>query len=195
MRVSAGGSCEKKQTTYQESDPVQRCAFNEALSQVDPAKIVWLDECGLTTLPTRPYARAARGTVVYEPISGQREKRLSILAAYDGQTLRCPWYFGGCTDTRLFNLWLETELLPTLGTGYTLILDNATFHHAASTRDLVEAQGCHLLFLPPYSPDLNPIEHQWAHLKQILRASGDPTRPLAENLAEVLTLLSNPYLN
>jgi hypothetical protein len=146
-------------------------------------------------LPYRPYARAPRGTVVYEAISGQREKRLSVLAAYDGQSLCCPWYFGGTTHTRLFNTWLATDLLPYLGEGYTLILDNATFHHHASTRALVEALGCQLLFLPPYSPDLNPIEHQWAHLKRTLRTTANSQLSLAENLADALVLLSNHNLN
>lgn len=181
--------------TYTESDPQQRAVFTETVAQLEPTKVVWLDECGLTTLPTRHYVRVPRGAVLETQVSGQREKRLSVLAAYDGATLVCPWYFGGTTDTRLFNAWLEQDLLPTLGGGYTLILDNATFHHAASTQALVENAGCRLLFLPPYSPDLNPIEHQWAHLKQTLRASADPTLSLSENLAHALVRLSKPYLN
>ena len=69
----------------------------------------------------------------------------------------------------VLNVWLEEVLLPTLPKGSTLIMDNAAFHKSAKTKELIEKSECHLLFLPTYSPDLNPIEHWWHKIKSILR--------------------------
>ena len=68
-----------------------------------------------------------------------------------------------------FNYWLENCLLPTLGPGYTIVMDNAAFHKSEKTKILIEKARCNLLFLPPYSPDLNPIEKFWANLKAKIR--------------------------
>ena len=67
------------------------------------------------------------------------------------------------------NYWLENCLLPTLGPGYTIVMDNAAFHKSEKTKILIEKARCNLLFLPPYSPDLNPIEKFWANLKAKIR--------------------------
>ena len=77
--------------------------------------------------------------------------------------------FEGTCDTGLFNVWLKQELLPLLAPGQVLILDNASFHKNIETRKLVESYGCEILFLPPYSPDLNLIEKYWANMKIKIR--------------------------
>jgi len=74
--------------------------------------------------------------------------------------------FEGTCNTEVFNLWLEQMLLPCLVTGSVIVLDNATFHKSELTVRLVEEAGCKLLFLPPYSPDLNPIEKLWGNIKR-----------------------------
>ena len=80
-----------------------------------------------------------------------------------------PWLFEGSCNTVVVNTYLAKVLLPFLPPGSVIVLDNARFHGAASTRELVAAAGCELLFLPAYSPDLNPIEHVWAAFKNALR--------------------------
>jgi transposase len=80
-----------------------------------------------------------------------------------------PFTFQGGCNADVFNTWLEKVLLPTLPKGTTVIMDNATFHKSIKTKKLIEKFGCHLLFLPTYSPDLNPIEHWWHKIKSILR--------------------------
>ena len=90
---------------------------------------------------------------------------MSLVAAWQNQTLKAPMRFEGYCNTELFNTWLEKGLLPVLGRGQTIIMDNASFHKSSTTRELIEAHGCKLQFLPTYSPDLNPIEKQWAILK------------------------------
>ena len=73
--------------------------------------------------------------------------------------------FKGTCNTRRFNQWFEKRLLPCLKPQTVIVLDNATFHKSKRTRELAEAAGCILLFLPPYSPDLNPIEQKWGNMK------------------------------
>jgi isfu1 transposase len=79
--------------------------------------------------------------------------------------LWAPLYYQGTCDTKLFNFWLEMFLLPALGPGHTIIMDNAAFHKSEQTKKIIADAQCTLLFLPPYSPDLNPIEKVWANLK------------------------------
>ena len=73
--------------------------------------------------------------------------------------------FQGTCNTELFNVWLKKVLIPELKPGKVLILDNASFHKSEESKRLIQSAGCRILFLPPYSPDLNPIEKYWANLK------------------------------
>jgi transposase len=98
-------------------------------------------------------------------VSGKRYARESFVAALCGKTVLAPMCYQGTCDTALFNMWVKEFLVPTLRPGQVVILDNATFHKSEKTRKLIENAGCRLLFLPPYSPDLNPIETFWANLK------------------------------
>lgn len=84
-------------------------------------------------------------------------------------TFIAPFTFQGGCNADLFNTWLEYVLLPALPKESVLIMDNAAFHKSARTKELIEKFECHLLFLPTYSPDLNPIEHWWHKIKSILR--------------------------
>lgn len=86
-----------------------------------------------------------------------------------GSTFIAPFTFQGGCNSEVFNTWLEVVLLPTLPKGTTVVMDNAAFHKSAKTKGLIEKFGCRLLFLPTYSPDLNPIEHWWHKIKSILR--------------------------
>ena len=81
------------------------------------------------------------------------------------QKFIAPYAFNGYTDSTRFNQWLDQCLLPVLEPGWTIIPDNASFYKGARTKELIEKAGCNLLYLPPYSPDFNPIENQWATLK------------------------------
>ena len=87
----------------------------------------------------------------------------------DSKQLIAPIEYKGFMDTMLFNNWLKNYLCPSLRKGQYVILDNASFHKSAKTKELIEKAGCYLLFLPKYSPDLNPIEHCWANFKNYLR--------------------------
>lgn len=113
----------------------------------------------------REYARGLRGKKVFGEVSGKRFARQSVISALFKGKFLSPMCFEGTCDTKLFNVWLEQVLVPKLKPGQVLILDNASFHKSTESKKLVEAAGCKLMFLPPYSPDLNPIEKYWANMK------------------------------
>ncbi len=102
-------------------------------------------------------------------VSGKRYARESFIAGQIQNQIIAPFCYTGTCDRNLFNFWLVNFLLPALGSGYTLIMDNAAFHKSEITKILIEDAGCQLLFLPPYSPDFNPIEKFWANFKAKIR--------------------------
>ena len=103
-------------------------------------------------------------------MSGKRRERISIIAALLGKKILAPLVFNGHTDTKIFNQWIEECLIPELPPGCVVIMDNASFHRSKKTRELIESANCRLVYLPPYSPDLNPIEGWWDIIKDNIRS-------------------------
>jgi transposase len=132
---------------------------------------VFLDETGIDEYLQRDYARSERGKPVISEVCGRKYGRVSVIAAWLPQSkkLIAPYVFNGYTDSKCFNGWLEKCLLPCLRKGQVIIMDNASFHKSARTKEIIESAGCRLLFQPAYSPDLNPIEQQWAIIKRKFR--------------------------
>jgi transposase len=115
------------------------------------------------------YGWSAKGQRAHASKPGGSKTRISVIAGLHNKKLAAPCYFTGSTDAAFFNEWLEHHLLPTLPAGVTLIMDNARFHKSNRTREIIEQANCYLLFLSPYSPDYNPIEHRWFQLKNAAR--------------------------
>ena len=137
----------------------------EDISCYSKEKLVYVDESGIDNFLYYPWGYGPRGQIVKGEISGRRYDRESFIAGKVGNRIIAPMCFKGTCNTELFNTWLEKVLLPELQQGQVVIMDNATFHKSSKTKELIEGAGCILLFLPPYSPDLNPIEKYWANLK------------------------------
>jgi transposase len=107
-------------------------------------------------------------------------KNTTLVAALTPEGLQTPWMIEGAMDTATFEGYIRGQLAPTLHPGQVVVLDTLSAHKAASIRDALEARGCHLLFLPPYSPDFTPIEQAFCKLKAILRGLGARTREALE---------------
>lgn len=169
MRVGGGTSPIKKTLLYKERDENLRREFQERIKCIAKDRLVFLDESGIDTFVSRHFGRAQRGEKIQGEISGKRYARKSFIAAKVGSKIIAPMIFEGTCNSELFETWVEKVLVQELIPGQLIIMDNATFHKSAKTKKLIEQAGCQLLFLPPYSPDLNPIENFWAYLKKRIR--------------------------
>jgi transposase len=141
---------------------------------------VYIDESGVEDTLFRQYARALRGTQIIYDIKGKKSCRISMIAGLLGKKMIAPLSFEGYTNADVFNHWLEHCLAPELPPNHTVIIDNASFHKSTKTKETIEKAGCKLIFLPPYSPDLNPIENWWAILKTHIRTALKETKNLSQ---------------
>ena len=138
-------------------------------------EFVYIDESGFEPQVTRRYGYAPKGVRVHGLISGHRRPRTSLIAARMSSGFEAPVLFEGNCNTAFFNAWLTKELCPLLHENHGIIMDNVPFHKGAKTRDIIHETGATILFLPPYSPDLNPIENDFATIKKIRQYNEDKT--------------------
>ena len=145
--------------------------FLNQIEKIAPEDLVYIDETGIDDNIVVQFGWSEKGERSFAEQSGFKTERLSIIAGYvyGSKELIAPFEFKGYTDTALFNGWFENILCPQLRPGQIVILDNASFHKSPELFEIIEYTGCHLVFLPPYSPDLNPIEKVWANFKRNLR--------------------------
>ena len=187
---AAGLPAQKKSLHAQERDTEearrQRRQFVETLRSIAPEKLIFLDESGVSTQMTRRYARAAGGARVAEATPQVRWKVLTILGALGTRGLMATMTVEAATDREIFLTYLDEVLCPQLQPGEVVVMDNLSSHKVHGVRERIEAAGAKLLYLPPYSPDLNPIEKAWAMLKQLLRGVKARTR---DALDQAITLL------
>jgi transposase len=147
-------------------------------------RLIFIDETwartGLRPRPktnmTRPRGRAPVGERLVAKVPHGHWKTTTLIAALDSSGVRCSTVVDGAINAEVFEAFVEQVLVPTLRAGDVVVLDNLSSHKRARTRQLIEAAGATLLFLPPYSPDLNPIEMIFAKIKQLLRSMACRTR-------------------
>ena len=128
-----------------------------------------MDETGIDDNESYAYGRSPKGERCFAVCPGRKSTRISIVAGLAAGKLLAPCWFEGMCNTDFFNEWLEKILLPELPKGATVIMDNASFHKSEKTRHIIESSGCKLLYLPPYSPRDNKIEHEWFPIKNQIR--------------------------
>jgi len=131
----------------------------------------FLDECGVTTDLLRRFGRSLRGTRLHDHTPCGHWETHTVVATLSLQGLEAPAVFNGPMDALTFRAYVDQVLVPTLRPGDVVVLDNLAVHQDAASRAAIEAAGASLRFLPPYSPDLNPIELAFAKLKAFLRAA------------------------
>jgi len=146
-----------------------REVWRERQPSLDPDRLVFIDETWATTNMTRRYGRAPRGQRLVAPVPHGHWKTSTFVAGLRTNGLTAPLVVDGAMNGDIFRSYVEQVLAPTLGPGDIVILDNLGSHKVAGVREGIEARGASLVYLPPYSPDLNPIEQAFAKLKALLR--------------------------
>ena len=143
--------------------------WTEMLKQCEAGKLVFLDESGVNTDLSRRYGRAIGGERSVDKVPLNTPENTTILSSVrlNGETAYTI-YNGGTTREKFLD-YLKNVLIPTLHTGDIVIMDNMRTHHVKEVRTLLQEAGLKLLYLPAYSPDLNPIENMWSKIKAILR--------------------------
>ena len=148
---------------------------------------MFVDETWTKTNMTRTHGWAPRGRRLVARVPHGRWKTLTFLAALRHDRIEAPCVIDGPINGTIFRAWVEQFLIPTLRPGDVVVLDNLGSHKGAAVRRAIRAAGAHLLFLPPYSPDLNPIELMFAKLKTLLRKADERSQAaVTERLGMIL---------
>lgn len=140
-----------------------------------PGRLVFIDETSVNTKMTRLRGRAKRGKRLKANAPFGKWGTQTFIAGLRHDGLTAPWVIPGAMDRQAFNIYIETQLAPTLQPGDVVILDNLSVHKSAHAEAVVRQRGAWMLFLPQYSPDLNPIEMAFSKLKALLRKASART--------------------
>ena len=162
---------EKKIKRYREQDADKVRAYLEKIVSIPKSKLVYVDETGIDSYLCREHCYCLRGQKVIGCISGKRYRRVGIVAAKMQTDILAPLQYDGTMDSLLFETWFNQCLLPALPDQSVVIMDNAAFHRKTRLTLMAQNNGHSIIFLPPYSPQLNPIENFWAWLKGKIRSS------------------------
>ena len=159
-----------------------RAAWRAELAGVDPHRLVFLDETGIDTRLTRAYGRAPRGRRVTGRVPWGSWERLTVIGALALEGVIAGMSIPAATGTAVFLAFVEQVLVPALQErpGAIVVMDNLAAHKAEAVRSALDRAGLNHRYLPPYSPDLNPIEQAWSKLKARLRATGARSRGALE---------------
>ena len=160
-------------------------------AEVDPERLVFVDEMGVHTSLAPLYGYSRKGERVHLQVPRNRGTNTTLLASMTlggmGETMAVE----GSTNQEVFDAYLEHALAPTLQAGQVVIMDNLSAHKPARVRNLIESRGCELVYLSAYSPDFNPIEEAFSKIKGILRQAGARTKDaLVDLLGEALSAIS-----
>jgi transposase len=153
----------------------KRAHWHEQLAVEPRAHLVFVDESGASTKMTRLRGRARGGARLRARVPHGRYETRTLISGIRLDGPCAPWLFEGPMDGEMFLAWVTKGFAPALRPGDVAILDNLATHKIRGVREVIEAAGARLLYLPPYSPDFNPIEPMWSKIKQILRSHSPRT--------------------
>ena len=153
----------------------KRADWHEQLAAEPVTALVFVDESGANTKMTRLRGRALGGQRLLARIPHGHYQTSTLISGIRLGGPCAPWLFAGAMNGEMFLAWVRQGLAPTLRPGDVVILDNLATHKIRGVREALEAAGARLLYLPPYSPDFNPIEPMWSKIKQILRSHAPRT--------------------
>lgn len=159
---------------------MQRLNWKTKQPELAPNRLIFLDESGVNTGMTRIYGRAASHQRVKEALPDIRFKRTSVLSSIRLDGTMVPMVFEGALNGELFRAYVERMLAPSLRPGDIVVMDNLSSHKVSGIVEAIEAVGASVMYLPPYSPDLNPIELMWSKIKAILRKLKVRTKELLD---------------
>jgi transposase len=186
-------AAQKKSPVAQERDEEARGLWRWLASRFDARRLVFVDECGTHIAMSRLYSRAPKGERAYGRVPRNRGKNTTLIASItlEGAMGEESVAIEGATDAEVFEAYVERFLAPTLSEGQVVVLDGLGAHRTQRVRELVEARGAYLLFLPAYSPDLNPIEEAFSKVKGVVRKAGARTREaLVEAIGRALAAVT-----
>lgn len=142
---------------------------------LDPEKLVFVDECSTNISLTRLYGRSPKGERAYGQAPRNWGKNVTLICSLSPEGIGAAMSVEGSTDGAAFETYVEHFLAPTLKDGQVVVMDNLQVHKSLRVKELIEARGAEVLFLPPYSPDFSPIEETFSKVKGILRKIGART--------------------
>ncbi len=158
-----------------------RQSWRESQPRLNPAQLVFIDETWVTTNMTRLRGRCQRGKRLIAAVPHGHWRTSTFVAGLRMSGLTAPLVLDGAMNGEAFLAYVEQILVPTLAPGDIVIMDNLSSHKVAGVRQAIEARGACLLYLPPYSPDLSPIEQAFAKFKALIRKAAARTRELLWN--------------
>jgi transposase len=190
-----GAATKKKSLHASERDTPRvqqaRREYQEVITQLDVKRFKFSDESGGNLAMSRGYGRAPRGERVVGSVPQNYGSNIPLLASLGGKGLAALMTVEGATDGEVFKVYIEEVLGPTLRRGDIVVMDNLGAHKVRGVREAIAGRGATLLYLPPYSPDLSPIEPCWAKIKTLLRTAAARTREaLAAALKQAIPMVS-----
>jgi transposase len=182
----------KRSVGAAERDEFLRAAWRALVAQgIEARRLVFVDECGTNISLSPLYAWSRRGERAHCSVPRNWGKNLTLLSSMSVCGMGPSLAVEGSTTREVFEAYLEEVLVPTLPPGGVVVMDNLSAHKGGRVREIVEGRGCELLYLPPYSPDLNPIEGAFAKLKGRLRAATARThKALVEAMGAALDAIT-----
>jgi transposase len=157
-----------------------RGAYQQEIGTLEVKCCKFVDESGINLALTRLYGRAPRGERAVGSVPQNYGANVTMIGALSRRGLEAPMTVEGATDGEVFSVYVKRVLCPTLKRGDIVVMDNLRAHKVSGIREAITARGAKVLYLPPYSPDLSPIERCWSKLKTALRARGARTRRTLE---------------